>query len=186
MVPPPPAITRLRRVLGSPDIDILCSPISYFDRGLGGSAPSMSAAESVALAGKMWLNEDDTHTYLATGTPPGSRDHVTTLEATNAELTRNVAEEALRNFATWWMDLGATGWFRDRGMWQQMTKLQALDDALLHSPTPFHPEIAAVVDERAMRLPSPPVRHDVTGPASPACAGQPRPHGRALRPVSPR
>ncbi|HEY3897351.1 MAG TPA: beta-galactosidase [Chthoniobacter sp.] len=140
----------LRRVLDSPDIDILCSPISYFDRGLGGSAPSMSAAESVALAGKMWLNEDDTHTYLATGTPPGSRDHVTTLEATNAELTRNVAEEALRNFSTWWMDLTFTGWFRDRGMWEQMKKLSVLDDTLLQSPTPFHPEIAAVLDEPSM------------------------------------
>ena len=140
----------LRRVLDCPDIDILCSPISYSDRGLGGSAPSMSAAESVALAGKMWLNEDDTHTYLATGTQPGYRDHVTTLEATNAELTRNVAEEALRNFATWWMDLGATGWFRDRGMWQQMAKLNALDEALLKSPTPFRPEIAVVVDAPSM------------------------------------
>jgi hypothetical protein len=140
----------LRRVLDCPDIDILCSPISYSDRGLGGSAPSMSAAESVALAGKMWLNEDDTHTYLATGTPPGSRDHVTTLEATNAELTRNVSEEALRNFATWWMDLGATGWFRDRGMWERMTRLKAMDEAMLRSPTPFRPEIAAVVDPASM------------------------------------
>lgn len=140
----------LRRVLDCPDIDIVCSPISYSDRGLGGSAPSMSAAESVALAGKMWLNEDDTHTYLATGTPPGYRDHVTTLDATNAELTRNVAQESLRNFATWWMDLGATGWFRDRGMWQQMAKLQALDDAMLQSPAPFRPEIAAVVDAPSM------------------------------------
>ena len=63
----------------------------------------MSATESVALAGKMWINEDDTHTYLATGGQPGSMDHVTTLEQTNQELTRNVAQEALRNFGTWWM-----------------------------------------------------------------------------------
>ena len=172
----------LRRVLDSPDIDIVCSPISYFDRGLGGSAPSMSAAESVALAGKMWLNEDDTHTYLATGTPPGSRDHVTTLEATNAELTRNVAEESLRNFATWWMDLTFTGWFRDRGMWQEMANLKALDEPLLVSPTPFRPEIAAVVDAPSMwrvaaggRRRHPPLR--LRSPR------QPRPGRRTLRPV---
>ena len=81
----------LRQVLNSPDIDVLCSPIAYFDRGLGGSSPSMTAPESVALAGKMWLNEDDTHTYIATGNPPGYLDHVSSLEDTNAELTRNVA-----------------------------------------------------------------------------------------------
>ena len=140
----------LRRVLNSPDIDILCGPIAYFDRGIGGTAPSMSAAESVALAGKMWLNEDDTHTYLATGTPPGFQDHVNTLEATNAELTRNVAQESLRNFATWWMDLTQTGWFKDAAMWDQMKQLGAIDEAMLAKPTPFHPEVAAVVDEVAM------------------------------------
>lgn len=139
----------LRRVLDCPDIDVLCAPISYFDRGPGGGAPAMTAAESVALAGKLWLNEDDTHTYLATGTPPGFRDHVATLEATNAELTRNVAQEALRNFGTWWMDLTATGWFNDPAMWRRMTQLRTLDDALLKTPTPFRPEVAAVIDERA-------------------------------------
>ena len=97
----------LRRVLNSPDIDVLCSPISYFDRGLGQGHPSMTAAESVALAGKMWLNEDDTRTYLGTGDFPGAIDAVSTLEDTNRELLRNVGQEAIRNFGTWWMDLGA-------------------------------------------------------------------------------
>lgn len=141
----------LRRVLNCPDIDVLCSPISYFDRGLGQSAPSMTAAESVALAGKLWLNEDDTHTYLATGKQPGWDQHVATLAETNEELTRNVAQEALRNFATWWMDLGATGWFNDPGMWAEMKRLAPLDAAMLAQPTPFRPEVAAVIDERAMR-----------------------------------
>jgi beta-galactosidase len=140
----------LRRVLDCPDIDVLCSPISYIDRGLGQSAPAMSATESVVLAGKMWINEDDTHTYLATGTPPGSMDHVTTLEETNRELTRNVAQEALRNFGTWWMDLGSSGWFDDPGMWSVMKSLSALDEPLLKTPTPFRPEVAAVIDERSM------------------------------------
>jgi beta-galactosidase len=140
----------LRRVLDSPDIDVLCSPISYFDRGLGQSAPAMTAAESVALAGKMWLYEDDTATYLSTGTPPGSRERVKTLEETNAQLVRNVAQEALRNFGTWWMDLTRTGWFNDPGMWAEMERLKALDDALLAEPTPFRPAVAAVIDERSM------------------------------------
>ena len=140
----------LRRVLECPDIDVLCSPISYFDRGLGQGAPSMTAAESVALAGKMWLNEDDTHTYLATGTPPGSKDHVTTLEATNQQLVRNVGQEALRNFGTWWMDLGASGWFNDPRMWNEMARLKALDLPLLEKPLPYRPEVAAVIDERSM------------------------------------
>ncbi|MCX7046833.1 MAG: beta-galactosidase, partial [Candidatus Sumerlaeota bacterium] len=139
-----------RRALDCPDIDVLCSPISYFDRGPGQSAPAMTAAESVALAGKMWLYEDDTHTYLATGDPPGSRDHVDTLEKTNQELLRNTAQCALRNFGTWWMDLTATGWFNDAGMWAEITRLKALDEPLLARPLPYRPEVAAVIDEPSM------------------------------------
>jgi hypothetical protein len=137
-------------VLQCPDIDLLCSPIAYFDRGLGGCAPSMTAAESVALAGKMWLNEDDTHTYLATGEQPGYREHVTTIGQTIAELRRNTVQEALRNFATWWMDLGMTGWFDDPAIWEEMKRLEVVDREMLEKPVPFHPEIAAVIDEAAM------------------------------------
>ncbi len=138
----------LRRALNCPDIDVLCSPISYFDRGLAQSAPSMTAAESVALAKKMWLNEDDTRTYLACVS--SGYDRVDTLEDTNKELVRNVAQEALRNFGTWWMDLGSSGWFNDAGMWSEMARLKALDEAMLKKPTPFRPQVAAVIDERSM------------------------------------
>ena len=140
----------LRRVLDCPDIDVLCSPISYFDRGLGESAPSMTAAESVALAGKLWLNEDDTHTYLATGNQPGSQQHAATLDETNAELVRNVAQESMRNFGTWWMDLGSSGWFNDPGLWERMGRLKTMDEAMLDRPAPFRPEILVVLDETAM------------------------------------
>ncbi|WP_165227992.1 beta-galactosidase [Aquisphaera insulae] len=145
----------LRRILDSPDVDILCSPISYFDRGLGQSAPAMTAAESVALAGKMWLYEDDTRTYLGTGDFPGAIDAVSTLEDTNRELLRNVGQEAVRNFATWWMDLGATGWFNDPGMWREMDRLRAIDQPLLDRPGPYRPEVAAVIDERMMIMTAP-------------------------------
>ena len=140
----------LRRVLDCPDIDVLCSPISYFDRGLGQNAPAMTAAESVALAGKMWLYEDDTRTCLGSGRFPGWRDAVDTIEETNMQLLRNTAQCGLRNFGTWWMDLGATGWFEDQRMWKQMARLRALDEPLLKNPRPFRPEVAAVVDESSM------------------------------------
>ena len=141
----------LRRVLNCPDIDVLCSPISYFDRGLGGNAPSMTAAESVALAGKMWLAEDDTATYLSLNTFPGSTERVDTVEKTNQELVRNTAQCALRTFGTWWMDLGAVGWFNDPRMWAEMGRLKALDQPLLEHPTPYRPDVAAVVDVESMR-----------------------------------
>ncbi|MFV1965697.1 MAG: hypothetical protein ACC628_09770 [Pirellulaceae bacterium] len=47
----------------SAHIDLLCSPISYFDRQWRGTGASMTAAESVMMHGKLWLNEDDGHPH---------------------------------------------------------------------------------------------------------------------------
>lgn len=143
----------LSKILKSPDIDILCSPISYFDRQKGGSAAAMTAAESVALANKMWLYEDDTRTHL---TPkvhhivPGGRDGADTVEETIELLLRNTTESALRNFGIWWMDLTQTGWFDDQRLWDEMKRLEEIDEIFLKNPTPFKPEVAAFVDELSM------------------------------------
>ncbi len=137
----------LRKVLDSPDVDILCSPISYYDRQLGGSAAAMTAAESVMLAGKLWLYEDDTSTHISAGNAPGSKERAKNSWESNQMLLRNVGEEACRNFAGWWMDLGSAGWFDDPAMWAEMKKLEAIDLPLLKNPIPFRPEIAVVIDE---------------------------------------
>jgi len=145
----------LRRVLDCPDIDVLCSPISYYDRGIGGSAPAMIVAESVALAGKMWLYEDDTRTCLGSGEFPGKYDGAKDMAETQTMLLRNVAQEATRNFATWWMDLGMTGWFNDPRMWDEMQRLTPVDGAFLDKPIPYRPQVASVIDERSMLETSP-------------------------------
>jgi len=112
----------------------------------------MTAAESVALAGKLWLNEDDTATYLA----PVRSDHpvwklrVSTLAESNALLVRNLAQAALRNYGTWWMDLSASGQFKDPAMWEQMIRLKAVDEVFLRTPMTYRPQVAAVIDERSM------------------------------------
>ncbi len=142
----------MRRVLECPDIDILCSPISYGDRGLGETGPVMSAAESVALTGnKMWLQEDDTRTHESPDEPDAIARLKTPAE-TERVLTRNMLNEATRNLATWWMDLGMQGWFDDPGIWDLMKRLEPVDRHFMEHPTPFRPEVASVMDERSMLL----------------------------------
>ncbi len=143
----------LRQILDSPDIDIVCAPISYGDRGRGQSGPCMTTAESVALAGKMWLNEDDTRTHLTKEeTFPGAEHVLTSVEQTNELLTRNVAGEATRNFGTWWMDLPATGWYDDPAMWVRMKQMAKMDEYFLRNAKPYKPEIALVLDEKSMLM----------------------------------
>ena len=114
----------------------------------------MTAAESVALAGKLWLAEDDTRTYLGSGDFPGKVDGAKDLPETRTMLVRNLAQEATRNFATWWMDLGMTGWFIDERIWEDMRQFEQVDHLFLDRPAPFRPEVAAVIDERSMRVTS--------------------------------
>jgi hypothetical protein len=141
----------LSRLLAGRDIDILCAPISYTDREWLGTAPCMSAAESVMRAGILWLNEDDSRTYLDTR----KAEHVqegglVDLEQTRQVMLRNTAQEALRGFGSWWMDLPAQGWFNDARIWEVMKSLRPLDAAMLKRREPFAPAVAAIVDEASM------------------------------------
>jgi hypothetical protein len=141
----------LSSLLKSRDIDILCSPISYTDREWIGTAPCMTAAESVTRAGILWLNEDDSRTYL----DPRKEVHVlegglVDLQQTRQVMRRNTAQAAIRGFGTWWMDLPAQGWFNDARIWEEMTLLSPVDTAMLKRRRPYAPEIAAIVDEESM------------------------------------
>ena len=48
---------------GRENVDALSAPYSYSNRRWPGSIPVMSAAETLARAGIVWFNEDDTRTY---------------------------------------------------------------------------------------------------------------------------
>ncbi|MDI9584579.1 MAG: hypothetical protein QM473_10205 [Acidobacteriota bacterium] len=141
----------LSTLLKSRDIDILCSPISYTDREWMGTAPSMTVAESVTAAGILWLNEDDSRTFL----DPRTAEHVqegglVDLEQTQQVMLRNTAQAALRGFGTWWMDLPAQGWFNDARIWDEIVRLRPVDEAMIRRAQPFTPDIAAIIDEDSM------------------------------------
>lgn len=141
----------LTPVLQSKAIDILCSPISYFDREWLGTAPCMSPAESVRNAGILWLNEDDSRTHLDTRTTEHVQEGgLVNLRQTQQVMLRNTAQAALRGFGSWWMDLPGEGWFNDAAIWEEQKKLKPVERAMVKRARPFTPEIAAIVGEESM------------------------------------
>ncbi len=141
----------LGSLLKSKDIDILCSPISYTDREWLGTAPAMSAAESVKRAGILWLNEDDSRTYLDPRTVEHAQEGgLVDLKQTRQVMLRNTAQAALRGFGTWWMDLPGQGWFNDAAIWREIVRLRPVDEAMARRGRPFSPDIAAIIDEDSM------------------------------------
>ncbi|MES2310420.1 MAG: hypothetical protein V4507_16325 [Verrucomicrobiota bacterium] len=145
----------VRKILKSPDVDILLAPFSYSNRQKGGGGSCMSAAESIKLAGKLWLNEDDTCTYLASKIPfkyPGLKSGVDNVEDTLHLLRRNMGQILSRHFGYWWMDLGATGWFDDPVLWKDLGNFTEIEKSLSLGENLFNPEVSLVIDEKSMLL----------------------------------
>lgn len=141
----------LRRVLESPDVDILSAPISYHDRQIGGGSTTMTAADSVTLAGKLWLNEDDTSTHVAYingNRAPGWKNGAMTPAESRLLLRRNLMTVDFHNFGTWWMDLWGIGWFNDPDLWQTMKEFRSLNDKIRLSKPRF--QIAEIIDQTSL------------------------------------
>jgi len=137
----------MSRLLECPDVDILVSPISYLDRELGGAGMFMSAVDSVRAAGKLWLNEDDTRTYL---TPADSGfGRVDTPQGTLWVHQRNFAQLVPRRLACWYMDLGGIGWLNGADIWGNIGHLRDLYEAEQDRPAQWTPEVVVIVDESA-------------------------------------
>ena len=137
----------MERMLKSPYVDILCSPISYFDRQSGGAGLFMTAVDSVRAAGKLWLNEDDTRTYLAPENAGFGR--VSTPQQTFWVHQRNYGHILPRRMACWYMDLGGTGWLDGDDIWENIAQLRQHYVSSIVSPTSFDPDVAVIVDDRS-------------------------------------
>ena len=109
----------------------------------------MTAAESVALAGKMWLYEDDARTYLSAENSgydrvddPG-RDE-------RRELLRNTGQCAAAQFRHVVDGSGGGRLVRRSATVGRDDATRRLDEPLLAQPRPFRPEVAAVIDPQSM------------------------------------
>jgi len=137
----------LSRVLASDNVDILCGPLSYYDRHWCGSSPAMTAVESVLGAGKLWLNEEDCRTHLA-GT--SYLAGVARPEQSIDILRRSRGHAILRGLASWWLDIRDMGWHDDPTFWQIQHQLNPVEAAKLARTERYAPQIATIVDEDSM------------------------------------
>jgi hypothetical protein len=150
-LPGGPAVSghlALERLLKCRDIDIVCSPVSYFDRQPGGAGPFMAPIDSVQLHGKLWLNEDDTRTYLSR--PEDGFGRAGTTQETFGVHRRNLAHVASRSSALWWMDLPGAGWLDSAEIWDNCARLKRVYEAVSRARRTYRPEVAVVVDEESL------------------------------------
>ncbi|MBQ8755913.1 MAG: beta-galactosidase [Lentisphaeria bacterium] len=140
-----------RNVLNSPDVDIFCSPFSYNWRRRNQPLTNQGITDSIAAAGKLWLNEDDTVTHLGytcSDGGPATLSPCYTPQETADMLRRNLLFTYMKNHAIWWMDLNGAGWFDEEEMWLTMKEFIPLEKELLNEPVAFEPELAIALDQR--------------------------------------
>ncbi len=139
----------LRRLLESPDIDILCSPVSYFDRQIGGPCNMMSMVDSVALSGKMYLQENDSNTYVVN--PSGNPDNFNPWYSTEWDtmqcLRRDYGNVIAHNQALWWMDLWADGRFNSPSIWSNNAVVSETYKDSIDAAMAYKPSVALIYDE---------------------------------------
>jgi hypothetical protein len=135
------------RVVRCPAIDVLCAPISYFDREAGGSGPFMAPVDSIQLRGKLWITEDDTRTYLSAENAGFSR--VGSLQVTQWVHQRNFAHLLAHRCGLWWMDLEASGWLASKEIWANFARLREVWQATANTTRPLQPDVAVIIDERS-------------------------------------
>lgn len=132
-------------------IDVLCSPISYYDRLWCGSAPNMSCGESIMRRGILWLNEDDSRTHLDHRAEKTVQEGACVdVRQSQQVLLRNTAEEAVRGFGSWWMDLPGWGWYDSTELWDVQKALMPLEERICRRAQAYRTDVALVLDEESM------------------------------------
>ena len=94
----------MRKMLDSPYVDIICSPISYIDRALGEASHSMTCSESVLLAKALAVRGRYFDPFsVEARTLPAAHPVRTAWETRRP--CYEFAHARLRNYADWYMDI---------------------------------------------------------------------------------
>ena len=140
----------LTKVLNCPDLDFICSPYTYDNKGIGGPNNSQTLPEAAALHGKLYFNEVDTETHLK-GRQwrwGNSLNNPKTFAETKGLLVRDYAYSLTKGNGLWWTDLMG-GDYHDDQIVDLLGQLKRIDEQQLEADKRSTTEIAVILDESA-------------------------------------
>jgi hypothetical protein len=105
----------------------------------------MAMVDSVTLAGKIFIQEEDARTWLYPNPEPGLA--LNTQWDTLQCLRRDYGNVVCHNQATWWMDLGGNGAFNDPSIWDNNRILTDSCKDTITNEVAYCPEVALIYDE---------------------------------------
>jgi len=144
----------LNKILESPDIDALSSPICYTDRNEGGVGAYMSPVESIHSYGKLWLVENDLRTFMTVRQSPFFDwvPPIKSLENVIQVYKREAGSLLVHGTGCWYMDLFAAGWQAHPLIWKAIRKIKDLVEQNINQTSQLCPDVAVLVDEKSMAV----------------------------------
>jgi hypothetical protein len=109
----------------------------------------MSAVDSVRRAGKLWLEDDDTKTYLDTSSANEVNGYYPTLLETQWVHDNRFGHILSRRLGSVYVDVFDLGWLNSTGIWQNISKLDSIYKSQLTEKSSWNPEVAVIIDERS-------------------------------------
>lgn len=145
------ANASIARLLASPYIDFLCSPICYGERLLGMSASYMMMVDSIIAAGKLPIIECDSRTVYfdnSTTSPAtlGEWGKTYTLADSIEALKRDFANMMIKGAGLWWYDMYG-GWFDDPEIYSMIKTAKKEWDRAVKTSTQSTSKIAFIVGD---------------------------------------
>ena len=148
------AHNAMEDLLRSPNVDFICSPVSYMDtRPLGQDHPNMTAIDSIKHHGKLYFAENDTRTDHAAA--PWDLPNYTKpiwygpCREDSLEIIRmHFARALTHGHAMWWFDMWG-GWYDGEDFHAQFKKMQQIAADSLSLPRAGTAQTAVFIDERA-------------------------------------
>ncbi len=140
----------LRELLACEAIDYIASPYHYDNRGPHGFHNSQTVPGAIERAGKLHLDETDTHTLRD---PPDDGLMLRLGAATTGQAVNMLRRDAAAVLGTagnlWWMDLRHARWFRDPAIIDELRGLNELSRMTLDMSRESHAQAALVIDDRS-------------------------------------
>lgn len=141
----------LDEVLTCPDVDFICSPVSYGHARRGGiDHPCMLAVDSLKKHGKLYFAENDSRTHLTRPLFDIPHFHQPVFQARDKALAienmkLHYARALTHSHALWWFDMGG-GWYGDRCYMDMLEKFLQITKEAMTKDRSSVSEVALLID----------------------------------------
>jgi hypothetical protein len=137
---------QIQRMLDSPWIDFLSGPQSYRHREMGHAGISRGLLESVALHGKLWMDEYDFRPGRGSQEDPDATQQLANIVAMER---RCVIEPLIRGHGLWFYDFGprtGRGWWDQPALLEQARELKGIFETRLTQPHQSAADVLLVME----------------------------------------